>query len=41
MLVLGNEAHHEQALAGPIALGLGPRGFNLLDKIFSQWRQAS
>ena len=29
MVVLGNEANDEQALAGPIGLGLGPRGFNL------------
>ena len=38
IMVLGNEANHEQALACPIGLGLGPRGFDLLDQFFSQCR---
>ena len=35
MVVLGDEAHHEQALAGPIGVGLLPCVLDLLDERLS------
>jgi len=41
MFVLGDQPHHEQALARPILLRKPPGDFDLLDNVFSKFWQGS
>lgn len=41
MIVLGDEAHEEQALAGPVGVGLLPDILDLPDERLSQFRKCS